>query len=362
MARVVAIALLLVGIGGGASAARLSATGDYRLPEKATVVADTPGYNSWPMIQAMGDLLVCPYSRDNALPPNGHTITPGSRDSYVRVSADGGRTWSEERTVADDPSAAEVNEGIGLDSTGAALLWVRCLGEKRRHELYRTTDGVRVEKIASISPEPFPMQVMDVVRVEGLGLVSLWFAGDYQKKDGHSWGLLASADDGRTWTHRIIEKDLERADWVTEPSLVDLGKGRLLIVGRVEPIPGRPQSQFQLFSSDGGKTWKKSRTNITDIRQSTPSLVYDRETGLVSNYYYERGARLLKRRVARADFIATHPDAWPEPEILDQGFEKRPWDAGNVRVTRLGAVDCCAWYTGTPSNATVVVTCVPKVR
>ena len=70
-------------------------TGDYRLPERAYVVSDTPGYNSWPMIQAMGGKLVCSYSRDNALPKDGHTIDPGSRDSYVRVSSDGGRTWRE---------------------------------------------------------------------------------------------------------------------------------------------------------------------------------------------------------------------------------------------------------------------------
>ena len=64
---------------------RMSAAGDCRLPEKAFVVADAPGYNSWPMIQAMGSKLVCSYSRDNARPEDGHTIHPGTRDSYVRV-------------------------------------------------------------------------------------------------------------------------------------------------------------------------------------------------------------------------------------------------------------------------------------
>ena len=103
------------------AAARMSATGDYKLPEKAYVVSDVPGYNSWPMIQAVGTKLFCSYSRDNARPPNGHTINPGSRDSYLRLSVDGGRTWSDEITVADDPKIGEVNEGIGLDETGAAI-------------------------------------------------------------------------------------------------------------------------------------------------------------------------------------------------------------------------------------------------
>ena len=346
------LAMSVVGAGG-----RMSATGDYRLPEKAHVISAVPGYNSWPMIQATGTKLFCSYSRDNARPKDGHTINPGSRDSYLRLSLDGGRTWSDEITVADDPKIGEVNEGIGLDETGAAILWVRCWGKDRRHELYRTVDGRNIEKIATIRPDPFPMQVMDPVRVAGLGLVSPWFAGNYRKGGSNSWGLLVSADNGRTWVQRIIEKDLSVKEWVTEPSLVDLGGGRLLIVGRCEQSLG---NQFQVTSVDGGKTWKKSRTNIGDVRESTPSLVYDAKSGLVANYYYHRGAKKLKRRVASADFIFDHPDRWPEPEVLDKGFEPRAWDAGNVKATRLGETDCCAWYTGTQSNATVIVTLVPK--
>lgn len=349
--------LALGAVSAEGASARMSATGDYKLPEKAYVISEVPGYNSWPMIQAVGTKLFCSYSRDNARPPNGHTINPGSRDSYLRLSVDGGRTWSDEITVADDPKIGEVNEGIGLDETGAAILWVRCWGKDRRHELYRTVDGKTIEKVATIRPDPFPMQIMDPVRVEGLGLVSPWFAGNYRENGANSWGLFVSVDNGRTWTQRIVEKELPLKEWVTEPSLADLGGGRLLIVGRCEKSLG---NQFQVTSVDGGKTWKKARTNIGDVRESTPSLVYDATSGLVANYYYHRGARQLKRRVVQADFIFDHPDRWPEPEVLAVGFEQRPHDAGNVKATRLGDKDCCAWYTGTQSNATVVVTVVPK--
>ena len=354
---ILAAGCLLAATAMGDGGVRTSATGDYRLPLKAHVISAVPGYNSWPMIQAAGSKLFCSYSRDNARPKDGHTINPGSRDSYLRVSLDGGLTWSDEITVADDPKIGEVNEGIGLDETGAAILWVRCWGKDRRHELYRTTDGRTIEKIATIRPDPFPMQVMDPVRVEGLGLVSPWFAGNYRKGGANSWGLLVSTDNGRTWSQRIIEKYLSVKEWVTEPSLVDLGGGRLLIVGRCEQGLG---TQFQVTSVDGGKTWKKFRTNIGDVRESTPSLVYDAKSALVANYYYHRGAKKLKRRVANADFIFGHPDSWPEPEVLDEGFEPRAHDAGNVKATRLGDTDCCAWYTGTQSNSTVVVTVVPK--
>ena len=236
---------------------------------------------------------------------------------------------------------------------------MRCWGPDRirRHELYRTADGVAFEKVASLRPDPFPMQVMDIVRVPGLGLVSPWFAGDYRTDGANAWGLLVSADDGRTWEQRTVEGGLSVAEWVTEPSLASLPGGRLLVVGRCERVPSR---QFQVTSADGGRTWTKARTNIGDVAQSTPSLVYDPRTGLLANYYYHRGARRLKRRVVDADFIFSRPTAWPEPETLAEGFEPRAYDAGNVNVTRLlGTTDCCAWYTGTTSNATVVVTTVP---
>ena len=68
-----------------------SPTGDYMLPENAYVVSEVPGYNSWPMIQAVGERLLCSYSCDNARPADGHRISPGSRDSYLRISSDGGQ-------------------------------------------------------------------------------------------------------------------------------------------------------------------------------------------------------------------------------------------------------------------------------
>jgi len=339
------------------AALALGASAGVKSTNFVSVVQDAPGYNSWPMMQAMGNLLVCGYSRGSA-----HTIDEGKRNAYVKTSADGGRTWSEERILAADPAIGEVNEGAGLDSTGAALFWVRCWGapQARRHELYRTTDGVRFEKIASLVPEPFPMQIMDPVIVEGLGLVSPWFAGSYKQDGANTWGLFVSKDDGRTWEKRVIEEKLSVADWVTEPSLVDLGGGRLLVVGRCE----RQGGLFQVTSVDGGKTWCKRRTNITDVLESTPSLVHDKANGLLCVYYYQRGARQLKRRIVQALTVFDAPLAWPEPEVLAEGEEKRAYDAGNVKATRLGDTDCCAWYTGTETDTAVVVTKVsaPAVR
>ena len=118
------------------------------------VVQDVAGYNSWPMIQTLGDDLVCAYSRGSA-----HSIDEGVRGVYARVSSDGGATWGPETCIANDASVGEVTIGKGLDESGAMLLWVRCAGQGTRHDLYRTTDGATFQKIATPSLSPMPIQI-----------------------------------------------------------------------------------------------------------------------------------------------------------------------------------------------------------
>ena len=93
---------------------------------------------------------------------------------------------------------------------------------------------------------------------------------------------------------------------------------------------------------------------------STPSLVFDPKTGVVYNYYYQRGAKKLKRRIAKADYIFSHPTEWPEPDVLAEGKEERAHDAGNVNAAVCGDRHVLATYSGSPSNATVFVVSVPS--
>ena len=343
---VVAFALLRGGqsLAAEAGMARMTPCGEAQ----AFVVQAPPSYNSWPMIQTVGGKLVCAYSRGSA-----HTIGEGKRDVFARTSEDGGRTWGAEVCVANDQTIGEVTIGKGLDYDGAMLLWVRRWGGKKGHDLYRTADGKTFEKISSPEFSPMPMQVTDVFKVPGVGLVSLWFAGQYSKKDGgHSWGTLTSSDNGRTWTQRVVEDDLPKSEWPTEQSAVHLGGGRILAIARSEGGGGQ---QFQITSIDGGKSWKRAKTNIKDVCESTPSLIFDEKTGLVSNYYYQRGEKKLKRRVANGAFIFDHPAEWPVPETLAEGHEKRPHDAGNVNAAVFGDRHLLATYSGTDSDCAVFV-------
>ena len=313
---------------------------------RASVVQNCPGYNSWPMVQAIGNRLVCAYSRGW-----GHNIFEEGRGVYARFSDDFGRTWSKEVCVVNTRDHGECAIGKGLDGTGAMLLWVRAFGKSdKHHELYRTEDGVHFGRIAVPNLSPTPVQITDVFTVPGKGLMALWFAGAFTG-DRKSWGTLVSADNGRTWRQKTVEFVGGDADWATEPSAVLLGNGRILAVARTE-INNASARQFQLTSTDNGDTWKRERTNIGDVCYSTPSLVHVADGDIVYNYYYERGKGLIKRRVCTASSVFNDPLAWPEPQVVGLGGKIVP-DAGNANVTTIGNRRFIAYYSGKAPNTSI---------
>jgi len=194
-------------------------TGMYALAEPR-VVQEASGYNSWPMIQAIGEKLVCVYSRGTS-----HTIAEDARAVYARTSADNGKTWTPETVVASTSGYGEVAVGKGLDSDGAMFLWVRRMnGSECVQDLYRTTDGVTFLLVATPKLAVAPVQITDIFSVPTVGLMALWFAGSYGD-DGpsHSWGTLTSRDNGATWAQSTIESELTKPQWPTEPAAVYLG-------------------------------------------------------------------------------------------------------------------------------------------
>lgn len=308
--------------------------------EKNVIVQDVLGYNSWPMIQAMGKKLVCIYSRGLR-----HTIADGERNVYASISEDCGKSWSPEVLVTGRPEYGEVAVGKGLDDTGAALFWVRCWGRQgRHHELFRTTDGVEFTRLASTVLSPEPMQITDIFNVPGVGMMSLWFNTNYRDLSVNAWGTLVSKDQGKTWEQRTIESGKVIPE---EPSALYLGNGRILAVGRAS-------TQFQLESYDYGKTWTRMKTNITDVAESTPTLILNPKTGIISNYYYYRGRGVLNRRTARADSILGNPLSWSYPDAVAEG-SKFSCDAGNANATVIDSLHVVSFYTGKTPDTSVVV-------
>lgn len=328
-----------------------------KLPDPI-VVENKKGYNSWPMIQAWKGKLYYLYTRGAK-----HTISEGARDTFLKISSDNGKTWSDEIPFATDQSCGEVPIGKGLDENGNILFWVRSMSRTKpsSHKLYMSSDGVNFKVISTPKLSPFPMQIMDVFKVPNVGLMALWFATDY-KTDKNSWGTLVSKDNGKTWKQTIIESNLNKKNHHTEPSAVYLGNGKILAISRVQNnLDSTEKAQFQLESRDYGKTWTRSITNISDVLISTPSLIYDEKTGLISNYYYQRDRGMLKRRVAKADEIFGNPLAWDKPEII--AFASAiGYDAGNVNATKIGDTHYMAYYSGNSKQAEVVISSAPAPK
>lgn len=320
-----------------------------KLLPQLRVVQEARGYNSWPMIQAIGEKLVCVYSRGS-----GHMIGEDARAVYARTSTDGGTTWTAETVVANSPGYGDVEVGKGLDSNGAMLLWVRRVGVQWHHDLYHSTDGVTFTLVATPKLAVSPMQITDIFSVPTVGLMALWFAGDYGDKPTNAWGTLTSGDNGATWQQTSIESALPKAQWPTEPAAVYLGDGRILAIGRNE-VGG---AQFQMVSTDYGKTWTRTPTNIRDVFASTPSLILDASTGLLSNYYYHRGAGVLRRRVVNPERVFNHPLNWPVPEPVAEG-SKITFDAGNANATAIGDTHYVSFYSGKDLDTGILVSALP---
>jgi hypothetical protein len=321
---------------------------------KPHVVQNVSGYNSWPMIQAIGEKLVCVYSRGTA-----HSIGEDARAVYARTSTDNGKTWTTETVVANTPGYGEVAVGKGLDSTGTMLLWVRRIGPEWNHDLYRTTDGVMFARVATPKLAVAPVQVTDIFAVPTVGLMALWFAGRYDDGPSHSWGMLTSRDNGATWLETTIESELTKPQWPTEPSAVYLGNGRIFAVARTE-LGGTTstRSQFQMESTDYGATWTRKQTNIGDVAASTPSLILDAETGLLSNYYYQRGRGILRRRVVDPNRVFGNPLDWPVSEAVATGSQIA-FDAGNANATAIRDTHYVAFYSGKAPDTGVLVSVLP---
>ena len=336
-----------------AAAWMLSAAADART-ETTFVVQDCPGYNGWPFIRVLDGRLLVVYNR-----ANGHEFTDGKVDLFARQSADRARTWTDE-------TAIEACGRLSSEPKGTpAFCWNRFWkGNVRRHDLYRTFDGVRFEKVSTPALDPMPVQVMAPVPLPDGRLLSLWFDGDYRNlAGGHSWGTLFSSDGGRTWRQKTVEAGLSKADWPTEPSVVSLGGGRLLAIARAEWCEGADVRQLQsLTSSDGGLTWTRAKTAIADVHESTPALLYDGASDELTLYYFHRGPGVLKRRTAKASAAFADPLAWSESEVVACGRKRRAWDSGNVSAVRLDGSDYLAYYAGDATNATVLVSVVGKAE
>ena len=85
------------------------------------------------------------------------------------------------------------------------------------------------------------------------------------------------------------EKDIYKAACPAELECAFISDDKIIVLGRKDAADATV-AMFQLESSDNGKTWAKKYTNIFDAYGSSPSVIFDRETGKICLYYFARAA------------------------------------------------------------------------
>jgi hypothetical protein len=83
-------------------------------------------------------------------------------------------------------------------------------------------------------------------------------------------------------------------------------------------------------------------------------LILDAKTGLLSNYYYERGRGILRRRVVDPNRVFDHPLSWPGSKAVTTG-SKVTFDAGNANATVIGDTHFVSFYSGKAPDTSVCV-------
>lgn len=301
-------------------------------------------YNAWPFISDINNKLVTVYSKGL-----GHEDNT-SPDIYRKTSIDGGKNWSSEKMIVNTVGVRDTVTGKGKDSEGNMLIWVRkgAPSDTAIHELYKTIDG---ETFTSISTPVFSVKashIGDIFSVPTVGLMAF-----YNSEITNSWGVIKSSDNGVTWTQQIIETSIAKLDCPTEISGAYIGDGKIIAIGRKNHYEaGQPYVQFQIESPDHGVNWFKANTNIGDISLSTPSVIFDSSSDILSVYYFERGAGKLKLRQAKSSDVWGNPLAWPDSRIIAFGSTNAQ-DTGNTNAVAFGGKHIAVYYSGDATNAAI---------
>ena len=79
---------------------------------------------------------------------------------------------------------------------------------------------------------------------------------------------------------------------------------------------------------------------------------------MLSNYYYQRGRGILRRRVVDPESVFGNPLNWPASEAVATG-SPIAIDAGNVNATTIGGTHYLAFYSGKAPDTAVLVSVLP---
>ena len=313
-----------------------------------TTIVEPDRYSAWPLIGSVGGRLICVYTVADQ-----HVATDTSL--YMKTSETRGRTWSEPREIFTEKTGVKGITGVGYNSEGEMLLWYRngLWGRSAdgtvasvTHQLYKT-DG---RTVTLLSSPDFPLRgghIGNIFRIPNKGMLA--FYNTYGKL--RSWGVLKSTDNGATWEQIPVEEKIPMAECPVEMECAYVDGDKILALGRKDDEEGT-MAMFQLQSCDGGKTWTKEYTNITDSYGNSPSVICDSERGIINLYYFVRFKGELRRRVVSFRDVWDAPQSWKDSELLTTE-PYSGWHTGNVKTVAVDGEHICTYYAGTKTTTGV---------
>lgn len=302
---------------------------------RSKLLTDKASYQSWPQIARTGDVIVVAYASGAAQ----HQTEDDTRGVYVIRSLDDGATWSAPLQVVNSASADESTFGIGLNSVGDLLLWVRVASGGYSNVLYASTDeGLTWTLRSTPTFSAQPILVGPIVAC-GPVLYAPCHSGPESGVSQRSWGHLASVDDGYTWTQVTLGTAATDPQWPVEPRYHVSGQ-QIVAIAR-NKVDGAPLWTYS--SGDGGATWTvPSATNITD-QANTPTAIVGPDDDLMI-VYMDRVAGRLRARVSTFDAAYTN-QPWPASTVVGYGTTW-PLDNGYPHAIEHAGGALVVWYSG----------------
>jgi sialidase-1 len=245
----------------------------------------------------------------------------------LRTSKDDGKTWSEPRAVCPglhptEPASSylvQCKSGalvvVFLDCTTQKFLWDDKLGEPK--------DGCRLELWAIRSLDGGKtwidrQQLLDGYNANFFGFIQtragrLVASVEHLVRNPGHWVAcsLGSDDDGKTWkrSNLIDLGGHGHHDGATEPTVAELGDGRLLMLIRTNL-----DRFWQAFSADGGRYWRTIQPSPLDASSSPGYLLrlHSGRLALVWNRLNPEGRTWTKSRPGVA---SEGPASWHREEL-----------------------------------------------
>lgn len=304
---------------------------------RSKLLTDKASYQSWPVIARVGATVVVAYASGAAQ----HQTEDDTRGVYVLRSLDDGATWSQPIPVVNSATADESTFGIGTNSAGDLLLWVRIVSGGFNNVCYASTDsGLTWTLRAAPTFLAQPILVGPIVACGGL-LYAPCHSGPESGVVQRSWGHLVSADDGATWTQVILGTAETDALWPVESRYHVSDDGQRIVAIARTKVDAAPLWTY--CSPDGGVTWTSAAaTNIVD-QANTPTAIVGPDDNLMI-VYMDRVAGRLRARASTFDAAYTDP-TWPASSVVGYGTTW-PADNGYPHAIRHGDGALVVWYSG----------------